>query len=235
MNPPLFQGKHNMKKLLLSTVVAIGLTAPTHAVTISWDFGQHPGLLAASQGFSAGGETLTARGFDAGDVATALYSKLDGGDENGLGLNNDPSGNHEISVRNGFVQLNLDGPLADHMKNFTFSMGSTTQGEGWGVWGSQDSDPFNFTFLIQSIGTNDEGVHTLAAGYDNYNFFYLGGFQNAPPSEGGCDEGCNANVLLHSFGGELAVGTPEPSTWAMGVIGFGLVGLVGLRKSRAIA
>ena len=101
--------------------------------------------------------------------------------------------------------------------NFTFSMGSTTQGEGWGVWGSQDSDPFNFTFLIQSIGTNDEGVHSLAAGWDNYNFFYLGGFANAPPSEGGCDNGCNANVLLSSFGGELAAAaclSPRRGSWA---------------------
>jgi hypothetical protein len=220
------------KSTFLLAALSLALAAPAYATTISWDFGQHPGLLAAAQAFSAGGETLTARGFDASDLPTALYSKTDGGDESGLGLDNDPSGNHEISVRNGFVQLNLDGPLADHVSNFTFSMGSTTQGEGWGVWGSQDSDPFNFVFLIQSIGQNDEGIHTLQAGYDNYNFFYLGGFANAPPSEGGCDEGCNANVLLTSFGGTLESSVPEPSTWLMGVLGFGFVGFLGAKARR---
>ena len=75
-----------MKRFLLSTVLAFGFAAPAYAVSINWDFGQHPGLLGTAQTFSAGGETLSARGFDAGDVATALFSKQGGGDENGLGL-----------------------------------------------------------------------------------------------------------------------------------------------------
>lgn len=223
-----------MNRLLLSTVLAFGLAAPAYAISINWDFGQHPGAIGTTQGFSADGETLTARGFTAGDSPTALFSKQGGGDENGLGLQNDPTGENEISLNHGFVQLNLDGPLADHVSNFTFSMGSTTQGEGWGVWGSNDASPFDMTFLIQSIGENDEAVHTLQAGYDNYNFFYLGGFANAPPSEGGCQDGCGANVLLHSFGGELAASpVPEPSTWLLGLTGFGLVAALGWKRKRS--
>jgi hypothetical protein len=70
-------------------------------------------------------------------------------------------------------------------------------------------------------------------GFDAYDFLYAGG----PPGggEGGCGSGCNANVLLASFGGAgpssvVTSGVPEPSTWAMGIIGFGMVGALGWRK-----
>ena len=227
--------------LLAACSVSAGVTTPALAGIVDWDFGEHAGSLGVSQTFDTTGGglfSLTARGFTASDVATNLFSKTDAGDERGLGLTNDPSGNDEISLSHGFVQLNLDG-LLSKLHGFEFSMGSTTQGEGWGVFGSQDDHPFNLTFLIQSIGVNDEGVHLLPGGWDNYEFFYFGGLPNLPPSEGGCQLGCNANVLLSSFAATQDVGgVPEPSTWAMGLIGFSLLaGLTYFRgkKSRAAA
>jgi hypothetical protein len=205
-----------MKKLIMTTALALGLASPAYALTVNWDFGQHPGLLGNTQTFSAGGETLTARGFTGGDVGTRLFSKTGGGDENGLGLSNDPTGDDEITGRN-FVQLNLDGPLADHVSNFNFSMGSTTDGEKWAVFGSEDATPFTFTLLASG---SDEGViHSLLGGFDNYNFFYNG------PAEGVG----GANVLLSSFGGTTSA-VPEPSTWAMLIAGFTVMGFMGYRR-----
>ena len=121
-----------------------------------------PGRLARPRALprpAVGAFSLTAKGFTASDVATNLFSKLGGTDENGLGLTNDPSGNDEISLSHGFVQLNLDG-LLSKLHGFEFSLASTTQGEGWSVFGPEDDHPFNLTFLAQSIGLNDEAVHS---------------------------------------------------------------------------
>lgn len=212
-----------MKKLLLASALCV-LAAPAYAGLIDWNFGQHPGLLGDTQSFTADGISLLARGFTGSDIGTALFSKTDGGDESGLGLHNDPSHANEITGRN-FVQLNVDGPLADRVHNFEFSMGSTTQGEGWKVFGSNDAHPFQFTLLAQNSGDNDEGIHSLAGGFDNYSFFYSG----AGPNK--CGRGCGANVLVSSFGGVTAI--PEPKTWAMMLLGFGILAFFGARKTRS--
>jgi hypothetical protein len=84
------------------------------------------------------------------------------------------------------------------------------------------------TLLASSSGTNDEGLHSLAGGWDNYNFFYAGGIPGGGAD--GCGDGCAANVLLASFDATSAV--PEPATWAMMILGFLGVGLMGRRKRR---
>ena len=206
-----------MRKLfLVSTILAAA--SPAMATTVSWDFGQHPGLLGTTQTFTdSRGDPLLARGFNASDVGINLFSKNAGGDEKGLGLSNDPTGENEISGRS-FVQLNVDGALADHIDNFTFSMNSSTDGEKWAVFGSNDAHPFTFTLLSSGA---DELLHSLANGYDNYSFFY-----NGPATGVG-----GANVLLGSFGGTLAA-VPEPSTWAMLLGGFAFMAFFGVRKAR---
>lgn len=211
-----------MKKLLLTTVFAFALASPAYAGTpVTWNFGDHTGLLGATQDFSGSdGATIKVEGFAAGDVGTALFSKTDGGDENGIGLANDTTGNDEIRAGN-FVLINLDGTRDKKISDFTFSMNSTTLGEGWDVYGSLDSNPFSFTHLLTGF---DEGSHSLANGYDNYAFFY---------NNTKCGEGCgNQNVLVASIGG-VAAGVPEPSTWAMMLGGFALMGLVGWKKRGA--
>jgi hypothetical protein len=103
-------------------------------------------------------------------------------------------------------------------------MGSTAQGEGWKVFGSSDAHPFQFTLLRSSSGVDDEGIHSLPGGWNNYNFFYSG------LGRGQCGEGCNANVLLGSFAG--VSGVPEAKTWVMMTAGFVLMGALGWKRAR---
>jgi len=214
-----------MRKLLLATTALLALGGAANAAVVDdFTFQDHPGLLGNSQTFSAGGLNLLARGFTLGDTGTALFVKNSGGDENGIGLANDAD--HEIAFGKGFVQINLDGIRSKlDPSGFSFRMGSTTQGEGWAVYGSEDANPFAFTLLATSVGTDDETLHTLAGGYDNYNFFY-----NGLPA-GACGAGCGGNVLLRDFDVTVTAAVPEPSTWAMMLLGFaGIVTMAAKRR-----
>ena len=208
-----------LSKMLATTAILAAFTLPASAFT--WNFGEHGfGALPNVQQFDVGGDFfLTARGFDGSDNGTALFSKNGGTGEVGLGLVNDPSGEDEITGRN-FIQLNMDG-LRSRLTNFQFSMNSVDNAEGWRVFGSNDSTPFSFTLLASSSGLLDNGVHSLADGWDNYNFFYFGG------ATGG------SNVLLHSFSADVAA-VPIPG--AVWLFGGGIGGLAMLmRRKKKVA
>jgi len=219
-----------MKKLS-GMIVAIALLfvgwSSYVASAITWDFGEHGNntVLPNVQQFDTGGFFLSARGFTAGDVPRALYSKNLGGNEIGLGI----SGLVDEEISGGsFIQLNMDG-LRALLTNFKFSMNSVDNNEGWVVYGSQDATPFLFTQLAHSTGLGDESVHTLADGYDNYNFFF------ATSGFGGSTG--DSNVLLHSFSAEIAT-TPLPSAVLMfgsALGGFVLVTRKRKRKVQALA
>ena len=179
---------------------------------------------------------ITASGFLDPNLFTStdVFSKHDGGDENGLGLARDPTGNNEIfgtsTFPNTFIQIGVMNALAKGVTGFHFSMGSTTGGEKWTVFGANATGPGTpFTDILLDGITNDEGVdHVLFGGFKYYDFFY-DGLTNG--SAGG------DNVLLSSFAGigpasSPTGGAPEPSTWAMGLIGFGLVGALGFKRAR---
>ena len=210
-----------MKKLTLAAVLLAGtaLATPASAATITWNFGEHGfGALPNTQQFDVGGDFfLSARGFDPSDRGTALFSKNGGTNEVGLGLVDDPSHEGEITGSN-FVQLNIDG-LQSRLTNFTFSMNSVDNAEGWKVFGSNDSSPFAFTLLASSSGLLDNATHTLADGWDNYNFFYSGGATGS------------SNVLLHSFSAELQA-VPIPPAIAMFGAGLAGIGWVTRRRKR---
>ena len=121
----------------------------------------------------------------------ALFSKNGGTGEVGLGLNG--LVDDEISGLN-FLQISVDTIRAS-LTNFKFSMDSVDNSEGWVVYGSMDATPFTFVQLAHSSGTLDNGVHSLADGFDNYNFLFA-------PSGAGGPTG-NSDVLLHSFSADL--------------------------------
>ena len=91
----------NFKNTIASTALIIsGLLSLSSArpCEVIWDLSGPNVVLGTTHNYTAGGATITAAGFAGSFTApTALYGKNLGGDERGLGLNNDPTGEHEIA------------------------------------------------------------------------------------------------------------------------------------------
>src|ERR1700722_18598944 len=94
--------RFTMLRSTLLTTALVGAAflgiAQANAAVVTWDLGTPGGLLGVSQNYSAGSPpiTITATGFINGNFAnpanqTALFGKEAGGDEVGLGLNDDPT------------------------------------------------------------------------------------------------------------------------------------------------
>jgi PEP-CTERM motif len=211
-----------LKNIIFVALIAFGTMGISlaQAATIEWDLSAHPGLLGTSQSFTSdvGGISVMATGFSNSGFGTpaALFGKTGGGDENGLGLNNDPSEQHEISGTN-LIRIDFTGARAKGVTGFSFEMGSTTSGEQWAIFGSNAA-----TSGLNSITSgSDEGVDHILTGVDGSYSYYFFGLKNT--TSGG-------NVLLASVDG-IASAVPEPSTWAMMILGFAGVGFMAYRRS----
>jgi hypothetical protein len=213
-----------LRKTLLTTALVgaafLGIAQANSAV-ITWDLGTPAGLLGVSQNYSAGSPpiTITATGFTNGIFLpgnrTALFGKAAGGDEVGLGLNDDPSGEHELNGTN-WIQLNVTNAVAAGVHGLSFIMDSTTgctalpcsTGDSWRVFGS------NSALLLGSqlpglIGFDEGSSHALPTGFDFINF-----------------QAVTGNVLITSISGSTI---PEPSTWTMMLLGFAGLGFAAWR------
>jgi hypothetical protein len=139
----------------------------TEAGAVTFDFSSHSGLLGNTQTYTSGAFTVTAAGFTTNTFSTptALYGKALGGDENGLGLQDDPSGDHEISGTN-LIRITLPTGLT----NVMFQMDSTTGTEGWDVFGSNSAT----TGYVSLLTGNNELAHPLPL-YSYYYFISTGG------------------------------------------------------------
>lgn len=141
---------------------SFGLLGIPAAEAITWDFGSQPGALGTTQPYTVDGVTLTAGGFSsasalAGAANVGLFGKSLGGDETGLGLQNDIFAEDEISGTS-LVQVQM----ASGLTNVSFGMESTTTHgalpEAWEVWGSNSANALGTPPLLG----NDEGVsHSL--------------------------------------------------------------------------
>jgi hypothetical protein len=233
----------NMKRILLTAALGLAMAAPAYATEAVWNLSKPSGLLGNSQSYAADGFSITASGFTGTGTwnGTALFGKTAGGDETGLGIASDPSGNDEIWGMN-FIQIDVTQAVALGVTNFQFAMGSTTQGEQWSVYGSNTTGVgtnFGTWTSIITGGTDEGALHDLTGDFNYYDFLYTGG----PPGDQwpgfSCGAGCNANVLLTQFQGLEPTGTVtggarEPSTWAMGLIGFGVMaGLAAFNRRKA--
>ena len=130
------------KTLPLMFACVLGLSSaflgiPT-ASAITFNFNIPSGPLGTTQDYNVLGFTVTAAGFSSPAALTAgipnvnLFGKNDGGNENGLGLVNDPSGDNEITGTS-LIRIAMGPGLAAPV---TFQMNSTTEGETWRVSGS---------------------------------------------------------------------------------------------------
>jgi hypothetical protein len=203
-----------MRKLLLAAAGAAALAfsgAANAAVEIN--FNNPTGNIGPSHTYSNGGLSVTAYGVDENLNPLDLYGKSDGGDENGVGIANDPSGDHEIwGDVGGAVILDVSALLADNVSAAQFFMGSTTGGESWNIYEWDGSD------FIQALTGNTELTWTDLPDWGSTNAYAF--------TAGGAGQ----NVLLGGL--SLTGGVPEPSTWAMMLLGFGAMGVALRRRKR---
>ena len=208
-----------MLKFLVGFAALAAASTATAAVNIN--FNSATGNLGNTHTYTGSGLSVTATGYSAPGTMAALYGKNAGGDENGIGLNGDPSGDHEIYKGTDFIQLDVHN-LFGLASGASFFMGSSTQSETWAVYGSNSAGQLGTLLLT---GT-DESLHALTGfgQYSYYDFVSKGTWNGEGYSAG--------NVLL---GGLSIAPVPEPSTWAMMLLGFGAMGFVSRRRRTSIA
>lgn len=197
-----------MKHFTLLSCAIIAMGAATGANAGVFDFSSPTGDVGTSHTYTSGSLTTTLTAF--GTPAAHLFGKADGGDENGVGMTNDTTGDHEIQFGKGFIQVDTLG-----LTSIQFSFGSTTEGEQWSIYGSNSAGVLG-SLLVSGSG---EGANTAVL--TTYRYYDV---LSSSSSGGG-------NVLLRNMTGVAAV--PEPATWAMLLVGFGGVGAI-LRRRRSL-
>jgi hypothetical protein len=207
---------------VLAGALAASATAANATVTV-FDFGVGPNGVTTSswqnnQGqthtYTASGLSVTASAF--GPSSDQLYGKHSGGDENGLGMTNDPSGQDEIYDGKGFIQLDVSSLTGDLLK---LAFGSTTQGEQWTVYGSNTAGSLGSATLPGTTTLIGSGAtETTLSFTDSFKYYDI----VSTSTSGG------KNVLLTSL---TVTSVPEPATWGLMIVGLATVGAV-LRNRR---
>jgi len=209
-------------KIFALALAASALATGANAATVLFDFSlaPHQNNIGTTETYTSGGLSIFAAGFTAAGVATDMWGKHSGGDENGLGLANDPTGDHEIYFGKGFVQLDLSG-LRGHIltNSLKFGTNSTTGGEAWTVYGTNTAGSLAGAVAVATGST--EGAHLLP-GLATYRYFDFVETANA----GG------KNFLITNISATTSV--PEPASWALLLAGFGGLGAA-LRRRRTFA
>lgn len=222
------KGEKNMRKFLMTTTL-IAAASTAHAVTLNFGAlpigGSGPCLsdcVVGTGGLRSVLDGVKVEGYNAGDHAGFLTQKplSDGFSESGLGesdgaTSSDP--NHEIAIGRFVV---IDNALAETLgfEPKSLTIGSLQAGERGAIFGYSGPDgaadliPGDLTLLHVFTGGNTGTFDVSALSFDKYVVGALPGF-----------EGVTSNTLVSS---EVLTGVPEPSTWVMGVIGFGILGLL---------
>jgi len=190
-----------------------------HAATITFNFDTcgsptntgGTGSCGATSTYTVDGYSITATA-EAPGANNLLWAKQGGGDENGLGLTSDGSGDHEITMGY-FIQLSVSSITGNDP--LTIIMGSTTGSDAWEVY-----------------ETNTAG--SMSGGTDLKNGATETSFTVSPTDTylDITETGDGGNVLLSSLSFTTAA-TPEPSSLVL--LGSGILGMAGVvrRKLKA--
>ena len=213
--------KFFLAAILTVTAGVAGLKS-ANAATYDWNFSPGAdGVLPSSVTITSGSPPLpaVATGFTDSSFTTPtpLFGKADGGDEHGIGINSDPSGDHEI-WGNTIIQVTLPTGLS----NIQAKLGSTTDGETYSVWGSSTSATSGYTQLIAN-GTVDDMFINLSSLCPTCNFFYFGIGSNDP----------SGNVVLEEITAVSSV--PLPAALPLFATGLAGLGLLGWRRKKKTA
>ncbi|MDR3460078.1 MAG: VPDSG-CTERM sorting domain-containing protein [Verrucomicrobiae bacterium] len=186
-------------KNILAVAVLVGLGVSAQAVTITFLENGANTTVGSSSTFTESGASLTAYA----SPGQTLYAKSQGAGETGLGINSDPTGDHEI-YGSTFIQL-LSSQSSFAVTSVT--LGSTTGGEVASIYystvlgvlgtliGSTTSDS---TILINSIYQNG----------------YIGIAASGPTA---------ANVLLGPVTGTVPDGGTTVAMLGLGLTAVGLL------------
>lgn len=208
-----------MKKSILVAagavaVLAAGTAAQAKTVVFDFSLAPHQNNLGTTEVYTVAGLTITASGFNQLGAATDLWGKHGSGDEKGLGLANDPTGDHEIHYQSGFVQLDLSA-LRGLVHAVTFGTNSTTGGEAWTVYATNTAGSYAGGLVVATGST--EVLNQALTGFETYKYFDF--------VETGTGGGKNFLIT------RLTATAPEPSSWALMLLGFGGIGGM-VRKHR---
>jgi hypothetical protein len=224
------KARFSVAALALAGALAVSATAANATTTVfnfgatsAWDGIQAnvPGGQSVTYTLNGLSVTLTAFGLNnASGSPVQLYGKNQGPGETGIGLTNDPSGEHEIYYREGFIQIDLSGiPSADLV---SLSFGSTTGGEEWKVDGTNTAGTLlSITPPGSSVGTGFTNGSLTLTGHDRY----YDVFEISQPGWG--DGG---NILLSSL---TVTSVPEPATWGLMIAGVFCIGAAMRRQRRS--
>jgi hypothetical protein len=192
--------------LAVLAVAALGVSAQATPITINFQE-NGTGNLGSSSTFTQSGASLTAYA----SPSQNLYAKNSGGDEVGLGIASDPTGDHEI-YGSTFIQL-----LSSTVSGFdvlSVSFGSTTDGEIGQIWYSPTLGTLG-TF-VGSVSSDTSFVIPIG---DQNGYIGIASGTAAP-----------GNVLLAS-----ATGTAVPDSSSTLMLLGGVLSGLGLIKRKLMA